>query len=69
MSREQDSNLRPAVYKTAALPTELSRQNFLEYRGLSILSKSWISLQYRSKTAALPPKQTSFTPASPVQLH
>ena len=26
-SREQDLNPRPAVYKTAALPTELSRHN------------------------------------------
>ncbi len=29
MSREEGSNLRPAVYDTAALPTELSRQDYL----------------------------------------
>ncbi len=35
-SRRQGSNLRPAVYKTAALPTELLRHTVRNYRDNSI---------------------------------
>ena len=49
MSRLSDSNRRPAVYKTAALPAELRRQKTLHY--LKLLRNICPEVIYQLKKA------------------